>query len=70
LDKKVGIIAPKKKQGTYSEYVVVSAIDGCFPLPDDMPIEDWASFFVNPYTVLGIMDTAKTLHDGTWSKVG
>jgi len=30
-----------------------------FPMPDDVPIEDCASFFVNPYTAVGILDTAK-----------
>jgi len=28
-------------------------------MPDDIPIEDCASFFVNPYTAVGILDTAK-----------
>jgi NADPH:quinone reductase len=62
MGQKVGVVGPKNNQGTYSEYVTVSATDGFFPLPDDMPVEDGASFFVNPYTVLGIMDTALSVH--------
>jgi len=60
MGQKVGIVGLKQNQGTYSEYVVVSAVDGFFPLPDDLPVEDAASFLVNPYTVIGIMDTAKS----------
>lgn len=30
-----------------------------FPMPDDIPIEDCASFFVNPYTAVGLLDIAK-----------
>jgi len=43
-----------KGQGTFSEYVTVPAITSIFPLPADLPIEDAASFFVNPYTAVGI----------------
>jgi NADPH2:quinone reductase len=56
---KVGFIGLKNKQGAYSEYVVASAMESVFTLPDDLPVEDAASFFVNPYTVVGIIDTAK-----------
>mmetsp|Transcript_13069 Transcript_13069/g.28338 ORF Transcript_13069/g.28338 Transcript_13069/m.28338 type:complete len:349 (-) Transcript_13069:207-1253(-) len=55
---KVGFIGLKGGQGSYSEYVAIAAT-GCFAMPDDMPIEDCASFFVNPYTALAILDTAK-----------
>lgn len=41
-----------------SEYVTVNVMSGVFPMPDDVPIEDCASFFVNPYTAVGIIDTA------------
>ncbi len=53
------VITDGTKQGSYSEYVVVNAATGCFPMPSDVPVEDCASFFVNPYTVLGIVDTAR-----------
>jgi NADPH2:quinone reductase len=56
---KVGFVGLKKKQGAYSEYVVALAIESVFRMPDDLPVEDGASFFVNPYTAIGILDTAK-----------
>lgn len=55
----VGVIKPKGGQGTYSEYIVVSAYTGVFPLPNSLPIEDAASFFVNPYTAVALFDTAR-----------
>jgi len=59
---RVGFVIPAstdKRQGSYSEYVTVSVLGGAFPMPADCPIEDCASFFVNPYTVVGILDTAR-----------
>lgn len=60
IGQKVGVIGPKNDQGTYSEYIAVSAAGGAFPMPDDMPVENAASFFVNPYTAIAILDTAKS----------
>lgn len=56
---KVGFAFSDAKQGSYSEYVTLNAITGVFPMPDDVPIEDCASFLVNPYTAVGILDTAQ-----------
>jgi NADPH:quinone reductase len=76
IGQNVGVVGLKTKQGTYSEYVVASATDGIFPMPNDLPVEDAASFFVNPYTVLGIMDTAHQagsyalVHTAAASQVG
>jgi NADPH2:quinone reductase len=56
---KVGFVGLKNKQGAYSEYVVASAIEAVYAMPDDLPVEDAASFFVNPYTAIAILDTAK-----------
>ena len=56
---KVGFVVTDPSQGSYSEYVAVSAMTGAFPMPEDVPIEDCASFFVNPYTAVGILDTAQ-----------
>lgn len=56
---KVGFACNDSTQGSYSEYVVMDAISGVFPMPDDVPIEDCASFLVNPYTAVGILDTAE-----------
>lgn len=62
---KVGVVGLKDKQGTYSEYVVVSTIlgEGCFALPPNLePLADAASFFVNPYTACGLIDTVRSKH--------
>ena len=56
---KVGFMCRDDKQGSYSEYVTMSTMTGIFHMPEDVPIEDCASFFVNPYTAVGILDTAK-----------
>jgi len=58
LGQKVGI-TNMKNGGSYQEYVCVSALEGVFPLPADVPVEDACSFFVNPYTAVGLMATAK-----------
>ena len=59
IGSKVGFIISDNMQGSYSEYVTVSALTGAFHMPDDVPIEECASFFVNPYTAVGILDTAE-----------
>ena len=56
---KVGFVNLPKGQGAYSEYGTVSAMTGTFPLPADLEVELAASFFVNPYTVFGILDTVQ-----------
>ena len=56
---KVGFVVTDPSQASYSEYVAVNAMTGAFPMPEDVPIEDCASFFVNPYTAVGILDTAQ-----------
>jgi len=55
----VGFIMDGGKQGSYSEYVSLNATTHVFLMPTDTPIEDCASFFVNPYTAVGIIDTAR-----------
>merc|ERR1712151_1198354 len=47
------------KQGSYSEYVVADLLGGVFAIPDTVPVENAASFFVNPYTAIAIIDTVK-----------
>jgi NADPH2:quinone reductase len=56
---KVGIVGLKYKQGSYSEYVSVDAPTGVYSMPADLAIEDAASFFVNPYMAIVILDTVK-----------
>jgi|Transcript_2576 NADPH2:quinone reductase len=55
----VGFIA-QGKQRSYAEYVTMG-VTSCFPMPTDVPVEDCASFFVNPYTAIGILDYVKNL---------
>jgi len=57
VGKKVGVVA--RDTGTYQQYVVVDAMTGVFKLDQDVCVEDAASFFVNPYTAVGIIDTVK-----------
>jgi NADPH:quinone reductase-like Zn-dependent oxidoreductase len=57
---KVGFSNLQNKQGSYSEFVVADAYTSVFRMPNDLPIEDAASFFVNPYTAIGILDTVKS----------
>lgn len=56
---RVGIFGLKNGQGAYSEYVVANSMGEVYSMPNDLPIENAASFFINPTTVLGILDTAK-----------
>lgn len=56
---KVGFVCNDSKQGSYAEYVTMNALTGVFPMPSDVPIEDCASFMINPYTAVGILDTAQ-----------
>lgn len=58
IGSKVGFINLPNRQGAYSEYVVAAAMN-VFTMPQDLPTEDAASFFVNPYTAIGIIDVAK-----------
>jgi NADPH:quinone reductase len=57
---KVGFVGLRNKQGAFAQYVTAKAMGGIFPMPDDVPIEDAASFFINPYTALAILDTVKS----------
>ena len=57
VGKKVGFVLTHG--GSYSEYAVSDAMTGTFAIPADVPVEDAASFFVNPYTACGFVDTVK-----------
>jgi len=59
IGSKVGFIQLQNNQGAYSEYVVADVLGQVFPIPKELPVEDAASFFVNPFTVLAILDTVK-----------
>lgn len=55
LGRKVAVVGAK----TYMQYTVTSALGGALPLPDEVPVEDGCAFFVNPFTVVGIVDTVR-----------
>lgn len=59
LGTNVGFVKLPKGQGAYSEYVTANVMQAVFPMPKDVPVEDCCSFFVNPYTVYGMLDTMK-----------
>jgi NADPH:quinone reductase-like Zn-dependent oxidoreductase len=58
VGRKVAFAALPQQQGAYSEYVVADATS-TFPLPDDVPVEEAAAFYVNPFTAVGILETVK-----------
>jgi NADPH2:quinone reductase len=62
VGKNVGFTCNVKGSNSYGEYCVVNALKGCYPLPDDVPVEDAASHFVNPYTAYGFVDTVRSRH--------
>ena len=76
VGQKVGFVVSGKGQGAYSEYVALSALSAVFLLPTDLPVEASCSFFVNPYTAVGIVETARDLghtgfvHTGAASQLG
>lgn len=58
---KVGVVNMPVGQGSWSEYVTLKADPrngSLYPLPESVAVEDAASFFVNPFTAVGILDTA------------
>jgi len=77
VGKTVGVVGPKGgKTGTYQQYVVADAMKEVWPLGDLEKAEDGASFFVNPYTAVGILDTVKSrgqnvfIHTAASSQLG
>jgi NADPH:quinone reductase-like Zn-dependent oxidoreductase len=74
VGKSVGVIARGK--GSYQQYVTVDAMTGVFPLDQTMDTKEGASFFINPYTAVGIIDTVKQqgattfVHTGASSQLG
>jgi NADPH2:quinone reductase len=74
---RVGFVIWDPTQGSYLKYVAVNAMTGMFPMLTDVQIEDCASFFVNPYTTVGILDTVQQtgssramVHTTTMSQLG
>lgn len=52
LGKKVCVVGAN----SYSQYCVASAFTNVWSLPEEVPVEDGCSFFINPFTVVGIVD--------------
>lgn len=76
VGQKVGFVNSSSKQGSYSEYVTANVTTAVFSLPQELPVESGASFFVNPYTAVGMLDTAVSgghtgfVHTGAASQLG
>lgn len=76
VGRNVGFLAGASKgQGSYSEYVVLGRM-AVYQMPNDIPVEDTCSFFVNPYTAFSIVDTCRKrggkgfVHTGAASQLG
>ena len=62
VGKNVGVMVKGGSgQGSFSEYVCVSATGQAFALGESVPVEDGCSFLVNPWTVVGLVETALSL---------
>lgn len=57
VGQRVGLIS--KNAGTWSEYVVVPAVQ-CFPVGNDITFREASSMFVNPMTALAFIEIAQT----------
>jgi len=72
LGKTVGVLP---SNGSYSEYVVASVLDKVYKL-DGVSAAEACSFFVNPYTAVGIVNTVKNhrckafIHTAAASQLG
>lgn len=53
LGKRVAVVGSK----TYMQYAVTSATTGLFSLPGNVATEDGCAYFINPFTVVGIVST-------------
>ncbi len=63
VGKRVTVI--NDKGGNWAEYAVINARQAR-PVPDDLPDEQVASFFVNPATVLGMVRHVLQVPRGAW----
>jgi NADPH:quinone reductase-like Zn-dependent oxidoreductase len=75
VGKRVACALRHDRDGTWAEYFVADASD-CIPLKSELPIEQAASFIVNPLTALGLLETARrdgqaaAVHTASASQVG
>ncbi len=56
--KRVACALPHDRDGTWAEYFVADARD-CIPLKPALPIEQAATFIVNPLTAMALLETAR-----------
>jgi NADPH:quinone reductase-like Zn-dependent oxidoreductase len=59
------VAVPNTRGGTWQEYVVLPAKQA-LPVPDDLPDEQIASFFVNPATVIVMIEHILRVRRGDW----
>ena len=48
-------IGNDKIGGAFADYCVTN-LQGCIPIPENIPLEKGSAFFVNPLTALGMVD--------------
>ena len=58
VGKRVACVLRRDRDGTWAEYFVADAAD-CIPLKAALPIEQAASFIVNPLTAVALLETAR-----------
>ncbi|HEX3599763.1 MAG TPA: zinc-binding dehydrogenase [Lacipirellulaceae bacterium] len=58
VGKRVACALPGDRDGTWAEYFVADATD-CIPLKAALPIEQAATFIVNPLTAMALLETAR-----------
>ena len=59
VGKRVACALPHDRDGTWAEYFVADAKD-CIPLKAALPIEQAATFIVNPLTAVALLETARS----------
>ena len=58
VGKRVACAGQGAGDGTWAQYFVANAAE-CVPLKRQLPIEQAASLFINPFTAMGLLDTAR-----------
>ncbi len=58
VGKRVACALPRDRDGTWAEYFVADAKD-CIPVKAALPIEQAATFIVNPLTAVALLETAR-----------
>jgi NADPH:quinone reductase-like Zn-dependent oxidoreductase len=58
VGKRVACALPRDRDGTWAEYFVADAKD-CIPVKAALPVEQAATFIVNPLTAVALLETAR-----------